>query len=317
MTGDVDLAGARILVTGGRGFLGSAVVRRLRAEGAEVVAVGSSDFDLTQQADVRRMIGEARADVVVHAAAAVGGIAANVANPGTFLYANALMGLMVLEEARSAGLQKLVMISTTCAYPAVTPLPMSEDDIWSGKPAGATGPYGMAKRLLHEACATYEQQFGFASSVLLLANLYGPGDRVENGHVIPMLVERFVEAHRHDAPSVTNWGSGAATREFLHVDDAARAVARAVACDTGAGVINVGTGVETSIREVSELIQAAVGYTGDVRWDTSKPEGQARRVLDTRRAADVLGWQAEVDLATGLGQTVAHQAAAGQAAATP
>jgi GDP-L-fucose synthase len=312
-----DLAGARVLVTGGRGFLGSAVVRQLRAEGADVVPVGSSDHDLTQQADVRRMFAEVRPDVVVHAAAAVGGIGANVANPGRFLYANAVMGLMVLEEARAAGVGKLVLISTTCSYPAVTPLPMAEADIWSGKPAGATGPYGMAKRLLHEACATYEQQFGFRSSVLVLANLYGPGDRVGNGHVIPMLVERFLDAQRRGAPSVTNWGSGAATREFLHVDDAARAVALAVTCETGAGAINVGTGVETSIREVSEHVQAAVGYGGAVLWDTSKPEGQTRRVLDTRRARELLGWEARIDLASGLAETVAHQAAAGLGVVAP
>ncbi len=317
MSGLPDLTGARVLVTGGRGFLGAAVARRLRADGADVMAVGSSDHDLTQQADVRRMFAEVGPDVVVHAAAAVGGIGANVANPGTFLYANAVMGLMVLEEARTAGVGKLVLISTTCSYPAVTPLPMSEADIWSGKPAGATGPYGMAKRLLHEACATYEQQFGFRSSVLVLANLYGPGDRVGNGHVIPMLVERFLDAQRRGAPSVTNWGSGAATREFLHVDDAARAVALAVARETGAGAINVGTGVETSIREVSEHVQAAVGYGGAVLWDASKPEGQARRVLDTRRAREVLGWEARIDLASGLAETVAHQAAVAQGVPAP
>jgi GDP-L-fucose synthase len=303
-----DLVGRRVLVTGGRGFLGSATVRELRLRGADVVPLGSADYDLTEQSDVRRMFCDVPADVVVHAAASVGGIAANVANPGAYLYRNALMGLMVLEEAVQAGAEKLVMISSTCSYPAVAPLPLSESDIWSGKPVGATGPYGMAKRLLHEACVTYEEQFGFQSSVLVLANLYGPGDRVGNGHVLPMLVERFLTAQRVGAPSVTNWGTGAATREFLHVDDAARAVAMAVSRPTAPGAMNIGTGVETSIRELSELIQSIVGYEGEVFWDATKPEGQARRYLDTSRARDVLRWTAEIDLASGVAATVAHQA---------
>ncbi|NEM05902.1 NAD-dependent epimerase/dehydratase family protein [Geodermatophilus normandii] len=305
MTDADDLAGRRILVTGGRGFLGSAVVRRLESLGAEPLAVGSRQHDLTEQSAVRDMYAALAPDMVVHAAAAVGGIAANAANPGRFLYANALMGLMVLEEARVAGVDKVVMVSTTCSYPAVVPLPMREDDIWSGKPAGVTGPYGMAKRLLHEACVTYAEQYGFSSTVLVLANLYGPGDHLgATGHVVPMLIDRFLTAQRSGAPSVTNWGTGTATREFLHVDDAARAVTRALAVRTGPEPINVGTGVETSIRQLSDCIQDIVGYTGRVEWDDSKPDGQAKRYLSVERAADVLGWRAEIDLAQGLAESV-------------
>ena len=299
--------GPRTLVTGGRGFLGSAVVRRLQESGADVTAVGSADYDLTAESDVRRMFGDVRPDVVVHAAAAVGGIGANVANPGRFLYANALMGLMVLEAARRSGVGKFVLISTTCSYPAVVPLPMSEQDIWAGRPAGATGPYGMAKRLLHEACATYEAQYGFDSTVLVMANLYGPGDHVrQHGHVVPMMIDRFAVAKESNAPVVTNWGTGNATREFLHVDDAARAIVLAVGRSTGAPPINVGTGVQTSIRELSDQIQAVVGYRGEVRWDATKPDGQARRYLDVTRAAEVLGWRAEIELSAGLADAVLH-----------
>jgi GDP-L-fucose synthase len=303
------LAGRRVLVTGGRGFLGSAVVRRLETVGAEPLAVGSSDYDLTEQAAVRDMFAALSPDLVVHAAAAVGGIGANAANPGAFLYANALMGLLMLEEARVAGARKLVMVSTTCSYPAVVPLPMQEADIWSGRPAGVTGPYGMAKRLLHEACATYGEQYGFDTSVLVLANLYGPGDHLGvGGHVVPMLIDRFLTAKAEDAPAVTNWGTGTATREFLHVEDASRAVVRALAVPTGPEPINVGTGVETSIRELSDRIQEVVGYTGHVDWDHSKPDGQAKRYLSVERARGVLGWKAEINLADGLVESVSWYA---------
>jgi GDP-L-fucose synthase len=299
------LVGRRVLVTGGRGFLGSAVVRHLEALGADALIVGSSDYDLTEQAEVRRMYGDLAPEMVVHAAAAVGGIGANAANPGAFLYANALMGLMTLEEARAAGVAKLVLISTTCSYPAVASLPMREADIWSGKPAGVTGPYGMAKRLLHEACAGYGEQYDFETSVLVLANLYGPGDHVgANGHVVPMLIDRFVTAREEAAPAVTNWGTGTATREFLHVDDAADAVVLALATRTGAEPINVGTGVETSIRELSDLIQEIVGYSGSVEWDRSKPDGQAKRFFSVERAREILGWKAVIELPQGLAESV-------------
>lgn len=306
MTAAESLSGRTAVVTGGTGFLGGAVTRQLQAEGAVIHALGSRDYDLTEQSEVRRLYRELTPEVVVHAAAAVGGIGANVANPGRFLYENALMGLMLIDEARLAGTSKFVLISSTCAYPQDAPLPLSEDDLWSGKPTGATGPYGMAKRLLHEACETYHRQYGFESSVLLLSNLYGPGDHFEpeTSHVIPALIDRFVRAAEDGVPSVTNWGSGRATREFIHVDDAARGIVAAVKRRTGPDPINLGTGVETSIREVSDLIQAAVGYDGEVIWDTSKPDGQPQRYVNIERARQLLDFEPMVPLATGINQTV-------------
>ena len=295
-------------MTGGRGFLGSEVVRQLEARGAVARPLGTVDYDLTQQSEVRRMFVEVRPDLVVHAAAAVGGIGANVANPGLFLYANAVMGLMVLEEARLAGVESLVLVSTSCAYPEHAPLPLREDDLWAGPPTGATGPYGMAKRLLHEACIRYEQQYGFDSAVLLLANLFGPGDDFSeaSSHVIPAMVRRYVDARDRALPSVTNWGTGNATRELLHVSDAARAIVLALETAPGPQPINVGTGRDVSIRELAETIQLAVGYEGEVRWDATKPEGTAKRYFATSRARERLGFEPEFTLADGIADVVTY-----------
>jgi GDP-L-fucose synthase len=296
----------RTVVTGGNGFLGSHIVELLRGSGADVTPLGSSDYNLTEQTDVRALFADLEPQLVVHAAGAIGGIGANVANPGRFLYANALMGLMVLEEARLAGVEKLVMISTTCTYPEHASLPFSEGSLWDGKPAGATGPYGVAKRMLHEAAAGYQRQYGFTSCVLMMSNLYGPGDHFdeESSHVLAALVRRFVEAAGSGAPSVTNWGTGTPTREFLHVRDAARAVALAASRWDDPAPVNVGTGVETSIRELAELVAAAAGYSGEILWDPTKPDGQPRRFLAVDRAR-AFGFDAGIPLATGIEETVA------------
>jgi GDP-L-fucose synthase len=301
-----DLSGKRVVVTGGRGFLGTHTCRALEARGATVVATGSSDFNLIEQADARRLYAELKPDILVHLAAACGGIGANVENPGRFLYENAIMGLMLLEEARQAGIDKLVLISTTCAYPKDAPLPLQEDSIWTGKPVGATGPYGMAKRLLHEACETYGRQYGLDTTVLVPANLYGPEDHFEEekSHVIPAIIRRFVEAKEASLEEVVNWGSGTPTREFLHVTDAARGIAMAAATKTGPEPINLGTGVETSIADLTSTIAKAVGYTGTLKWDTSKPDGQPKRYLDVTRARERLGFEAAVPLAEGIAETV-------------
>ena len=298
-------AGRRVVVTGGRGFVGRHTCRALEAAGADVVALGRADFDLREQSDVRRLFTETRPELLVHLAAACGGIGANVANPGRFLYENAMMGLLLLEEARRAGTGKLVLVSTTCAYPKDAPVPLREETLWSGRPVGATGPYGLAKRLLHEACATYAQQYDFRSAVLILANMYGPEDHFdpENSHVVAALVRRFVEAADAGAPAVTNWGSGSPTREFLHVRDAARAILLAGARRDDPAPVNIGTGVETSIRALTGLVAGAAGYTGDIAWDTAKPDGQPRRSLDVSRAR-AFGFEAGIPLADGVAETV-------------
>lgn len=302
-----SLAGRRVAVTGARGFLGSHVVAELERAGAQALPVASDRYDLVDREAVRRMYADLRPSVVVHAAAAVGGIGANVANPGHFLHANAVMGLHLLDEARLAGLERFVLVSTTCTYPEDAPNPLREDTIWDGAPTGATGPYGMAKRLLHEACATFERQYGLSSAVVVLANLYGPGDHYapETSHVAPMMARRYLEAARDGVDEVVNWGSGTPTREFLHVTDAARALVLAAASGCGSAPINVGTGRETSIRELAEVLAAAAGYEGTTRWDTTRPDGTPRRVLDVSRAETVLGFRARVGLEGGMAETVA------------
>ena len=303
----MSLQGQKIVVTGGCGFLGGFVCRTLESRGADVVAIGSSEYNLIEQSDVRNMYKEQHPLLVVHLAAACGGIGANVENPARFLYENAMMGLLLLEEGRRHNLAKFVLISTTCAYPKDAPLPLQEDSIWTGKPVGATGPYGMAKRLLHEACETYGRQYDLPCAVLVPANLYGPEDHFEEekSHVIPAIIRRYVEAKETGASSVSNWGSGSPTREFLHVADAAEAIALAAETEVPCMPINVGTGIETSIADLTILVADAVGYEGEVSWDTSKPDGQPKRFLDVARAKELLGFESKISLEDGIRETVA------------
>ena len=302
----MSLQGKKIVVTGGRGFLGGFVCRALSERGAEVVPIGSSDYNLIEQADVRRMYKEHSPSLVIHLAAACGGIGANVENPARFLYENAIMGLLLLEEGRQHNLGKFVLISTTCSYPKDAPLPLQEDSIWTGKPVGATGPYGMAKRLLHEACETFGRQYHLPCVVLVPANLYGPEDHFdeEKSHVIPAIIRRYVEAQEAGLDEVSNWGTGSPTREFLHVADAAEAIALAAEKDIPSDPVNIGTGIETSIVDLTKMIANAVGYEGAVAWDTSKPDGQPKRYLDVNRAKALLGFEAKIDLETGIQETV-------------
>ncbi len=294
-----------VLVTGANGFLGQYVCDSLRAAGAVLLTPGRSDLDLSKQAEVEAYFTANTPEFVVHLAAECGGIGANLENPGRYLYANALMGLMLIDASRRYGVEKFVLISTTCAYPKDAPIPLREETIWDGPPVGATGPYGLAKRLLHDALLAYKTQYNFNGVVLVPANLYGPGDHFQpdRSHVVPAMIRRYVDAKAEKHPFVINWGTGRPSREFLHARDAAEAITLALARHDDPNPVNLGTGVETPIAELAEHIAKHAEYEGELRWDTSKPDGQPRRCLDTSRAA-VFGFQARTALSDGLKETI-------------
>jgi GDP-L-fucose synthase len=299
-------AGRRVLVTGGGGFLGSHLVERLRALGAEPFVARHRDFDLTRQADVERLYDESRPQMVMHLAAEVGGIGANRASPGRFFYANAVMGVMMIEEARRAGVQKFVQVGTVCAYPKYTRVPFREEELWGGYPEETNAPYGIAKKALLVQLQAYRQQYGMNGIYLLPTNLYGPRDNFDTAtsHVVPALVRRMVEARRQGLPELPVWGTGNASREFLYVDDAARALLLAAEHYDGAEPVNVGIGNEIRIAELAGLIAQLVGYEGRLAFDPTQPDGQPRRSLDTRRARELFGFRARVGMREGLRQTV-------------
>lgn len=299
-------AGRRVLVTGGGGFLGSHLVERLRALGADPFVARHKDFDLTRQADVERLYAEARPRMVMHLAAEVGGIGANRASPGRFFYANAMMGVMMIEEARVAGVEKFVQVGTVCAYPKYTRVPFREEELWGGYPEETNAPYGIAKKALLVQLQSYRQQYGMNGIYLLPTNLYGPRDNFDTAtsHVIPALIRRMVEARRQGVPELPVWGTGNASREFLYVDDAARALLLAAEHYDGAEPVNVGIGNEIRIAELAGLIAQLVGYEGRLAFDPTQPDGQPRRSLDTRRARELFGFRARVPMRDGLRQTV-------------
>jgi GDP-L-fucose synthase len=299
-------AGRRVLVTGGGGFLGSHLVERLRDLGAEPFVARHRDFDLTRQADVERLYAGSRPQMVMHLAAEVGGIGANRASPGRFFYANAMMGVMMIEEARRAKVEKFVQVGTVCAYPKYTRVPFREEEIWSGYPEETNAPYGIAKKALLVQLQAYRQQYGMNGIYLLPTNLYGPRDNFDTAtsHVIPALIRRMVEARRDGLPELPVWGTGNASREFLYVDDAARALLLAAEHYDGAEPVNVGIGNEIRIAELAGLIAQLVGYEGRLAFDPTQPDGQPRRSLDTRRARELFGFRARVGMREGLRQTV-------------
>jgi GDP-L-fucose synthase len=303
----MDLQDAKVVVTGGTGFLGRHVCDELARAGAKVEPVGRARYDLRRRAEIDQMLADIRPDAVVHLAAVVGGIGANRAHPGQFLYENAIMGLELLEACRVAKVAKTVVAGTVCAYPKHTPVPFREEHLWDGYPEETNAPYGLAKKLLLAQCQAYRAEYGMNAIYLLPVNLYGPGDNfdLETSHVIPAMIRKFAEARAAGAPSVTLWGDGSPTREFLFVEDAARAFRLALERYDGAEPINVGSREEISIKDLAGLVAEATGYRGELLWDPNRPNGQPRRCLDTGRAREQLTFDAEVGLAEGVARTVA------------
>jgi GDP-L-fucose synthase len=301
------VSGKRVVVTGGAGFLGRRVDAEFRARGAEVIVPRKRDYDLVEREACRRLVADTHPDIVVHLAARVGGIGANRQNPGLFFFDNLMMGVQLVEECRLAGVAKVVTVGTICSYPKHTPVPFNEDALWEGYPEETNAPYGLAKKMLLVQGQAYRQQYGMDIIHLLPVNLYGPGDNFDpaTSHVIPALIDRFDEAVRTGRQDVEVWGSGNASREFLYVDDAARGIRLATESYDGATPINLGAGFEITIRDLAHLIARLSGFSGAIRWDASKPDGQPRRSVDTTRAERLFGFRADVAFEDGLKQTIA------------
>jgi GDP-L-fucose synthase len=298
----------RVVVTGGAGFLGSSVVQALHTRGAaDVFVPRSRDYDLRDLRAIRRMLVDARPDVIIHLAARVGGIGANRAHPAEFFYDNLMMGAQLLHESYLAGVAKFVAVGTVCAYPKFTPVPFMEDDLWNGYPEETNAPYGLAKKMLLVQSQAYRQQYGFNSIFLLPVNLYGPGDNFdpESSHVIPALIKKCMDAKMNGEPFVEVWGDGSPTREFLYVHDAAEGILLAAERYDGSDPVNIGSAYEISIRELVQLVALFTGYRGNITWDADKPNGQPRRKLDTTRAQQLFGFRARTPFQLGLQQTIA------------
>jgi GDP-L-fucose synthase len=303
----LNLSGKRILVTGGAGFLGSYIVHRLRQLGCKQITVPRRrDFDLTRAQAIDKLFEQSRPEVVIHAAAAVGGIGANRDNPGLFFYENAVMGIQLIEACRRYGVEKTVVLGTICAYPKLTTVPFREENLWDGYPEETNAPYGIAKKALLVQCQSYRAQYGMNSIYLLPVNLYGPRDNFDlnSSHVIPALIKKCAEARERRAGEITLWGDGSPTREFLYVEDAAEAIVAAAGKYNGSEPVNIGSGEEISIRNLAIKIAAVTGFEGKILWDTTKPNGQPRRRLDVSRAERLFGFRARTTLDAGLSVTV-------------
>jgi GDP-L-fucose synthase len=303
----MQLASKRIVVTGGAGFLGKHLIADLENRGCtDVFVPRKRDYDLTEQSAVERLYEDARPDLVFHLAAQVGGIGANQHNPGRFFYDNLQMGVHLIEVGRRVGVEKLVIAGTICAYPKHTPIPFREDQLWNGYPEETNAPYGIAKKALLVMSEAYRQQYGLNSIVLFPVNLYGPHDNfdLESSHVIPAMIRKCVDAQRDGKQTVTFWGDGSPTREFLYVEDCARAFSLAAEQYDSSHAINVGAGFEISMQDLAIKIAAATNFTGEIIWDTTKPNGQPRRMLNTERAKQHFGFSAQTEFNDGLQKTI-------------
>jgi GDP-L-fucose synthase len=297
----------RVMVTGGAGFLGSVVVARLKDAGAaEVFVPRVEDYDLRRLADIDRALADGAPDLVIHLAAVVGGIGANRENPGRFFYDNAMMGIQLIERARQTGVAKFLTVGTVCSYPKFTPVPFREDNLWNGYPEETNAPYGLAKKMLLVQSQAYRDQYGFNAIYLVPVNLYGPGDNFdpESSHVIPALIKKCVDARERGDAFIEAWGTGAASREFLYVQDAARGIVLAAERYNGRDPVNLGVGREITVRALTELIARLTGFEGEIRWDHSKPDGQPRRALDTSRAREAFGFTSGTSFEDGLRTTI-------------
>ncbi|OHB64079.1 MAG: GDP-fucose synthetase [Planctomycetes bacterium RBG_13_60_9] len=300
-------ASRRVVVTGGTGFLGRYVIEGLRKRGCRQIEVPRIEqYDLVSPADIERMYEDMRPDIVIHLAAVVGGIGANRERPGEFFYKNLMMGVQLIEQARLHGIEKFVAIGTVCAYPKLTPVPFREERLWDGYPEETNAPYGLAKKMLLVQSQAYRQQYGFNSIFLLPVNLYGPGDNFDpqTSHVIPALIKKCVDAMETGAGSITCWGTGAVSREFLYVADAAEGILLATEHYNGAEPVNLGAGREIRIKDLAEKIAQLTGFAGEIRWDPSKPDGQPRRCLDVSQAKEYFGFEARTSFDEGLKEVI-------------
>ena len=306
----LDLTKKKITVTGGAGFLGRFVVAALKKRGVDednLFVPRRNDYDLTVEADVERLYDDAKPDVVIHLAAEVGGIGANQDHPGRFFFANAAMGMHLIEFGRQRGIQKFVQAGTVCAYPKFSPVPFNEKDIWNGFPEETNAPYGVAKKAIFVMLDGYKREYGLNSSVVVPVNLYGPHDNFDlhSSHVIPALIRKCVEARENGDDHMTCWGTGSASREFLYVEDAAEAIVVATEKMDDPTPLNLGTGAEITIKDLVELVAKHCRFEGEIRWDATKPDGQPRRCLDTSKTTDAIGWTARVSFEEGLKRTIA------------
>jgi len=297
----------RVCVTGGAGFLGSFIIEKLNQRGVQDIFIPKiQDYDLVQHEAILRLLDDARPDIIIHLAAHVGGIGANREHPAEFFYDNLMMGVQLMHEAWKQGVSKFVAIGTVCAYPKFTPVPFKEDDLWLGYPEETNAPYGLAKKMLLVQAQAYREQYGYNAIYLLPVNLYGPRDNFDprSSHVIPALIRRVIEAQEAGVDEVVVWGDGSPTREFIYAEDAAEGIVRATELYNGPEPVNIGSGTEISIKDLAELIGRLVGYQGRFVWDTSKPNGQPRRALDTSRAENYFGFRAQTNFEEGLRRTI-------------